>query len=196
MYSPAATITSKLESALDFPPGEFIALGLVCDDVGVMKKQATLCVDELDVGKVIPSNTSSSSSSLHSSLRSPPLPPSPPLYPLPENLNLSIISGSLSLTSSSLKPSLLSSTSYILVSSHIGTITASIPWRTLIFSNASIQISDVTIVLAVKGTSGGERRREERERMQEEIRRAEEYFREGREDVQEIAEEITREKAR
>ncbi|GMH93121.1 hypothetical protein TL16_g12541 [Triparma laevis f. inornata] len=132
MYSPAATITSKLESALDFPP---------------------------------------------------------------ENLNLSIISGSLSLTSSSLKPSLLSSTSYILVSSHIGTITASIPWRTLIFSNASIQISDVTIVLAVKGTSGGERRREERERMQEEIRRAEEYFREGREDVQEIAEEITREKA-
>jgi len=62
---------------------------------------------------------------------------------------------------------------FAVVSATIGHLKANIPWRTLMYSKATIDISDVTIILAPKYPDRDEEERKKREKKQASLAEAE-----------------------
>ena len=56
---------------------------------------------------------------------------------------------------------------FTVVSATIGHLSAAIPWRTLMISQATIEVSDITIILAPKSPDREEEKKRRREKKQE-----------------------------
>ena len=68
----------------------------------------------------------------------------------PEQLSIGLWSGNLRLHDVELREEVFDHPDYTMVSATIGSLNASIPWRTLMISTATVELGDVTIVLAPK----------------------------------------------